>query len=395
MVRVSRSSAACAIVAFLLAVAGINHGLTDSILPAGPGLTPDESFNIEQGVYLADALSQHGPMLFSPSVAKDVFASPRHLPDHPPLGRLWLGVSHHLTAWTISGSDETVYNVPAARLGSCFAFSLTTLVISEWTRRRFGLLPSLLTAAVYLTMPRVVGHARIAALESMTSLVWITVVLHLASHWTNDRPPALKRTVGCGCLFGLLLLTKVQGVLLPPLLVIWAFALWRQRAIFPLFVIGAVGGFVFFLGWPWLWIDPMQHILQYLGRTTDRQTLYCWYLGARYTDKLVPWHYPFVMTLATLPLSAVVGVAARLVMRRFQRTEVSLALTIVGPLTVFAIPGTPVYDGVRLFLIVMPALAILSGLGLAMLFRAICERLQQHGGGDSPGRLTAVWRVML
>ncbi|MCA9066776.1 MAG: hypothetical protein KDA96_27100, partial [Planctomycetaceae bacterium] len=58
-----------AFAAFLIAASRINHGLIDSSLPTGPGLTPDESFNIEQGVYLSHALRQHGPLLFTPETA--------------------------------------------------------------------------------------------------------------------------------------------------------------------------------------------------------------------------------------------------------------------------------------------------------------------------------------
>ena len=135
MFRISASSSIVALVAFLLAAMMINHGLVDSDLPVGPGLTLDESFNIDQGVYLVDALGQHGPLLFTPSVARDVFGSDRYLPDHPPLGRVLLGMSHQLTSWLIPGSESTAYNVPAARLGSCLAFAITTLLIAEFARR--------------------------------------------------------------------------------------------------------------------------------------------------------------------------------------------------------------------------------------------------------------------
>ena len=44
-----------------------------------------------------------------------------------------------------------------------------------------------------------------------------------------------------------------------------------------------------------------------------------------------------------------------------------LALAIAVPLIIFAMPGVAVYDGIRLFLVVLPPMAILSGVGLAWL----------------------------
>ena len=131
-------SGLAAVIAFVLAAALINHGLIDSSLPVGPGLTLDESFNIDQGVYLVDALEQHGPLLFTPTVAREVFGIPRYLPDHPPVGRVVLGIAHQMTSWLIPGSESTAYNVPAARLGSCFALAITVLLITEFARRRYG-----------------------------------------------------------------------------------------------------------------------------------------------------------------------------------------------------------------------------------------------------------------
>src|SRR5690606_16822622 len=81
----------------------------------------------------------------------------------------------------------------------------------------------------------------------------------------------------------------------------WAFWHWRGKAILPLFVWGVVGLLVFFLGWPWLWFDPLDHTLQYFRSSTDRATLYVWYFGERFADTQTPWHYPLVMFLVTMP----------------------------------------------------------------------------------------------
>ena len=104
-------------------------------------------------------------------------------------------------------------------------------------------------------------------------------------------------------------------------------------------------------------------------KSSDRPTLYVWYLGQRYADKAVPWHFPFVMTLATVPVFALIGLICRLAIRQFCRIELLLIAIVLWPMVVFALPGTPVYDATRLFLMVMPGIALLSARGVVMLFR--------------------------
>lgn len=387
----NRSPLAClsAAAAFLMAASMVNHGLVDSSWPAGPGLTLDESFNIEQGVILCDAIAEHGPLLWTPSVAREVFGSPEHLPDHPPLGRLLLGAAHAAASWLIPGTENCLWVVPAARLGSCLAFSLTVFLLTEFVRRRFDRQTAVCSALMLMSLPHLLGHARIAALESATNLAWIAALLPLLSGWTGPQPPTTVQALGSGALWGLLLLTKVQGIFLPPIVFLWSVWHFGFRAVRPMLLWGMAGSLVFFAGWPWLWQDPLAHILQYLGRTTERPTLYCWYFGERFPDKSVPWHFPFLMTAFALPGLVVAGLLARCVGRwqgiKIEKPEQLLILSTVFPLVVFAMPGVPVYDGTRLFLIVMPSIAVLAARG----WSTAVDRLR------SSSRLPAVIRRCL
>jgi len=354
-----------AVAAFLLATTRINHGLIDSPLPPGAGLTLDESFYIGQGVFLFESLLDWGPALFTPSGAEAVFGHPDYFPDHPPLGKLVLGAAHQSLSGVITGAEESVLNVAAARLGSCFAFGLTVLVLAEFTRRQFGLTTAVLAVVALIIMPRVVGHSRIASLETVTTLAWLAAFIPLWTWWTKPAAPTTRQSIISGILWGLLLLTKVQGILMPPLVIGWALWRYKEKAIRPLAVWGIVGAVVFFVGWPWLWLDPVANTMSYFVKTAQRPTLYVWYFGQRFADKSVPWHFPFVMTLATLPAVVTVLFGTRLVQRKFTATEALMLLSVVWPLIVFAMPGTPVYDGARLFLVIMPAVAVLSARGFA------------------------------
>lgn len=360
----SKISLLFAVVAFCLAASRINHGLIDSSLPAGPGLTLDESFNIGQGIYLFESFLDYGPLLFSPTGAEEVFGAQGYLPDHPPLARFMLGAAHQLTSWAIPGAELSLFNVPAARLGSCFFLAMTVLLLMEFVRRRYGLATAIWSAVALLLMPRVIGHARIAAQETTTTFFWLLAVVPLLSWWTADKAPTSKQSLIAGLLFGLLLAAKIQGVFLPPLIVAWSLWRFRFHGIRPLAIWGLTGFAVFWILWPWLWLDPIAHFRQYVIKTSERPTLYVWYLGERFADKAVPFHYPFVMLLATTPFAVTVAFAWRMVARRFDRIETLALGTIVFPLLVFALPGTPIYDSVRLFLVVMPMLAFFAARGV-------------------------------
>ena len=99
-------------------------------LPDGPGLTVDESFNVQQGVRLEVGLRY---LLLGAISPRELFGTPRelgadpplgyHLPDHPPLGRYLLGVAHNIvTTFAMPADWPSPFVYAAARFGSAAAF---------------------------------------------------------------------------------------------------------------------------------------------------------------------------------------------------------------------------------------------------------------------------------
>jgi len=356
--------------AFLLSASRVNHGLIDSSLSPGPGLTIDESINVRQGNYLSDAILQHGPMMFVPGDPNNVYAPPGYLPDHPPLARIVLGTAHTLAAGLISGSENTVANVPSARLGSSFGLGMTVALLVLFVQRRYDAATAVAAGMILMLMPRVIGHSRIASLETLTTLAWFAALVPLLAWWTHERPPTVKQSLISGAFWGLLMLTKIQGVMLPPVILLWVLYQFRHRAFVPLALWGLAGTVVFFAGWPWLWLDPIENTKSYFVKASDRSVVHCWYMSQQLKHNEVPWHYVPVILLSTIPLHATAGMILRGVQKRLDAAEWLLVLSVVIPLAVFARPATPVYDGTRLFLFVMPAIAILAARGLVTVTQA-------------------------
>ena len=370
-----------ALLAFVAVVAAIDPAGDYPDAAEGPGLTIDEVFNVEEGVRLAVGLRD---WVSREASLREIFGDQRdlppnsttgyHNPDHPPLGRIWLGVWHEI-AETVAPprNHQGPFVTACARVGSAAAYSLTVFLCGWAAAIWYGQLAGAIAAISLVLMPRVFGHAHLAALESCIGLAYTAAVLAVARFWRGDAPPSWRVAAITGITLGVAMLTKIQGVLIPMPVAIWALAHWRFRAIKPLLIWAMAGLAVFFL-WPWLWLggDPLHRFLQYLGRTTERSIIYVWYFGQRYADRNVPWHYPAVMFLVTVPLGlqalATIGLFAGTSQPWKQRHAQVLLGAIAFPLVLFSLPHIAVYDGARLFLIVFPLWSIFIGRGGAVVW---------------------------
>ena len=358
----------------------IDVGGDYSAAAPGPGLTFDEPFNAAQGVYLARGLSEYGFGIFNLQNAAAVFDGPGHFPDHPPLGRMWIGVIHGLVRnyFPIAEPDRLV-SVSAARVATASAFAVLIFAVILFGAHWYGLPAGVFAGFSLMFMPRVFAHAHFASLETFTNLTWTLTVCGIGALWrpqqTTRQRVSFWRIVVPGILFGLALLTKVQAVLLPIPVALWCLWHFRVRAIVPVLAWGTIGVAVFAMLWPWIWFDPFPRFLEYFGRTTDRTTLYTWYFGVRYADADVPWHYPFVLFCVTTPIGILIaGLWGSYRERAAPHTQLLICCGLF-PLVLFALPGVTVYDGARLFLIVYPLFTLVSGAGFAQLL----SLLSRHG----------------
>ncbi len=367
-----------AILAWIAIVTAIDPAGSYPGMPQGPGLTVDESFNVQQGVYLVECARHYGLGLLDLRSLQEVFNDKLYLADHPPLGRFWLGLHHHLAWWFAPPAEPDGFAVTAcARVGSATALALTILLIGWYAGAAYGPLTGILAAALLPLMPRIWGHAHLASLETITNLTCTAAVLAVARFWNKAAPPTVRAGLIAGALLGLAFLTKIQAIFLPLPIIVWSIWRWRRAAEKPLLWWGIAATVVFLVGWPWLWLDPVSHIPAYFARTTARATLSVWYFGVKYADHQVPWHYPWVIFAATVPLATLVAGGISLGLRRRHSAKEEsisdqagmglLMANIVLPLVVFSLPGVAVYDAERLFLTVFPFWAILAARGLVLL----------------------------
>jgi hypothetical protein len=131
-----------------------------------------------------------------------------------------------------------------------------------------------------------------------------------------------------------------------------------------------------FISWPWLWDQSLIHLALYVLRNASHTQIGLLFLGKVYnnTTESVPWHYPLTILALTVPLVTLVlstlGVARTLRDPRQQQSVGFLFLwATLLPCLIPIVLGSPKYDGERLFLPAFPFLAILAGIGGAVLVR--------------------------
>ena len=349
-------------------------------LGQGPGLTVDEMFNVGQGCRLAEGTWY---WMLGGLTCEQLYGHDDYLPDHPPLGRIALGVSHAIVTAVVAPreSPASPFAPTAARFGSAVAFAWLVYLVGRTAASWYGAAAGFSAAVALLLMPRLVAHAHLASLETMITLAYTASVLSLADRWKSNAAPGWRQAVVPGLLLGLALLTKIQATLLGPPVILWALWRFRARAIAPLACWGAIAAAVFLVGWPWLWLDPLDHLLEYFARTTNRAQLSVFYLGQKTADTAVSWHYAPVMFAVSVPLGLQLLAGYGLLSRAWRwwsdPRAVLLLACIAFPLLLFAVPGVAVYDGTRLFLVVFPLWAILVGRGTTELAAWCQQRLSR------------------
>lgn len=357
--------------------------LSLALTVTGPGLAWDEVFYLGG----ADSYGRWFQRIGTDALRKDVlFEHWRLNKEHPPLAKvvIWAAIS----LW----GDEQNFVYPA-RLGIGLVFSVLVAAVYLFMARHFDLRVGLFSALSLLLMPRLYGHAHLSELDVPMAATWFicaaTFVEAVRGRWTWR--------VLAGVAFGLALLTKINAFALPPILCIWGLAYFRRKAI-PACLLLGLGVPIFFLGWPWLWIDTMQHLAGYFDTLSPetRTPIPVYYLGSTYGEGApTPFHYPFMMTVATLPLLLLLASlwASVSSLKRFRESKVEIFLVLnAGFILVSAsMPGVPRYDGVRLFLPAFPFIACLAGLGLGKGWDWLRSRVHASWRAAVPFGACFVW----
>jgi len=256
----------------------------------------------------------------------------------------------------------------ALRLPAALAFGFSVFLIYLLTLNSYRRRAAVIAATAFMTMPCVFGHAHIAATETITN-----AVLLLSIYCFFRGLNSVWWAILFGIAYGIALDTKINALLLAPVLLVWGHAFHRRSYVNNFFLMVFLAPLVWIALWPWLWHDTAARLAEYFRFFATHQLTRVWYLGRQYPmvtlDGVVsvPWHYPVLTTLVTVPLPvllfAIFGLARTAVHCRWEYRGILFTGYAVVVLLHASLPGSPKYDSARLFFSLFPMLAILAGGG--------------------------------
>jgi 4-amino-4-deoxy-L-arabinose transferase-like glycosyltransferase len=336
------------------------------IITAGDiGLTWDEPIYIEAAEsYVAwfGEIVTH-PLVALSSQGIDRFWTLNH--EHPPVDKVWSGVVWSVARYFLS-------DIPAHRLGNILLVALLVALLYRMVACLYGRGPGLFAAGALLSMPRFFFHAHLAALDIPAAVLIFAVTFVF---WGEQDQPGVKGTLLLGLVLGLALGTKLNTIICVPTLIVYTLIFKRR-----LYLLARLGGavmlatLIWWLSWPWLYHDTLGRMVAYVRfLTVDHYKIAQWYLGRNYLPP--PWHFPFVITLAVLPLTLIVlvlvGTLSVVLDRPAPHVGWLCIFSAATPILVMAVDTGAAYDNERLLMASFPYIAALAGVGFYYLLAGI------------------------
>lgn len=305
-----------------------------------------------------------GAHMFQPAVLRAYW---EYNHEHPPLVKVWLG-------WVALGAPSSWSLIDSYRLGAIMlSATLVTGVAVSMARMTNGW-GGIGAAVVLCALPRFFFHAHVAALDVPGALAYLLVVLLF---WHVQTRHAWWLSVVLGVVFGMALATKINAAFALPVLGIWWLLRSRAPELFVRLVIMAVVGSLCFVGfWPWLWIDPIRHLTEYVAWLTYAHwQIPQWWFGRALLPP--PWYFAPVMAVMVTPIAVLVAAGGGVVwgLRQAHLRDYVVLLVLAGgmPLVALMLSDT-VYDNDRLFMAFFPVLAMCAALAVWGLTQRVPER---------------------
>jgi len=342
----------------------------------------------------------------------------RQLYSHPnPRGPRFHPVPHDQT---MKGLGWLTSEISAFRLPGWLFTGLCVALLYLFGLRIEGRLTGITAALLYITIPRVFFHGQLACFDSAVSTMWLLTVYAYFRSLEHAR-----WGVYAGLIFGLALATKHNAWFIPALLLLhYLMVVWSDVSLRPFhppriplvfLAMALLGPLVFLLHWPWLWFDTVNHLKGYFAFHLHHSYYNIEYLGRNWGPPPLPISYPFGMTLFTVPITLLGLCLAGLWLygrtpllswlSRFlsvrpppydspfrypaRRSWIRpgkgldplvgrlLLINAVFPLALIALPSTPIFGGTKHWLSAYPFIALLAGVALSRLYRAVMLRARR------------------
>jgi len=351
------------------------------------GLTDDDDFYqptaIEQADYFAKMITGVFRGDFSYIDRKKIAHSFRIEHSHPGVATSMMGLTYLIFNRILGWYDK----VDATRLGVMFFALWIVYMIFRMGWEIFGPRVAVFASLAYILLPRSFFHSHVGTLDIAVTATYLGIIYFC---WRAQRGHWIY-IILTGIMYGVAMATKLNAPFaIIPMMFLWAYR-WRQVSVFGenapmtrrriiliMVSMAMLSLPVFFLLWPWLWVDTVARFTAYVRFHMHHYGILLLYLGDIYNDPFAPWHAPFVYTaLATPFVTLLLGVSGFVIalrslnplyLLRFpggpdERRDFALlfAVNAFVCIGVVAFPNNPKYGGVKLWQPFFPFLVLLAG----------------------------------
>ena len=296
---------------------------------------------------------------------------------HPSFSRLLSGIGWSLLHGGADGLGGLgVDEIIGFRAHQALAFGLLALGVVVFARRRIGSVGAVAALVFLLAHVRLVGHAHSAMPDTVLTCLWLWATILTADAKLEDT---WRRPLLVALLVGLALATKLTGVGLWGLLLVWTIWSRGRRCLPAVLLLALLPPLVFYALTPQSWPDLAGWTSGWLGQFGAREgeiTIPTLFLGERYLHRL-PWWAPGLALLMTTPpallglsaVSLVSGLRALVAgpLAALRSPWTLLALSGLAPLAAASLPSIPAHGMTRLFLPLHPCVALFAAAGLVRL----------------------------
>ncbi len=333
------------------------------------GITWDEPIQYTSGIAYANYFS--GQPLLVGNIS--------NIANYGPFVDILGAYSYIIFNKTLGWTDPiTAHRIPVALLAA-----IAVLVVYLFALKNYGFFAALTSSLLLAFYPHFFAHAHFNVKDVpmaglYTLAVWLFYEATVRKSW--------KWSITAGIVLGLAGATKINAAFIPITIVLWWVIAFRdswkkdgkiripKRWDLVAAFLTAVP--VTILAWPWLWKDTIAHIQGVVHTfATVAHGFAVFYFGQGYQSGVnVPWHYPFGYLFAVTPvivlLLAGLGMIIALKDTWSLKNRASALVVVWFFIATLKISFSGlVYDGIRQFFEVVPALALFAGAGSWFGFR--------------------------
>lgn len=290
---------------------------------------------------------------------------------HPPLSDILASLFNQIFFKEL----RLVNDIDSYRIYSVFLAACLVGLIFWWSDKVYGRLAAFIATLSLSVYPLFWSELHFNNEKDIPETVFWSFMMF--SIWRGITYHSWRWILISGIFFGLALGTKFNVlfaifVILPWLVINTQFKLLKDIKRYIDLMLASVlsillGLALFFLSWPYLWVDPIAGINKVImfykgiGLTASQDPRFVSILGAN--------SYPAQWIMYTTPLPilllAIIGIVVATYRFRSDNKKTSLLflLWLLVPIARVSWPGTTIYGGIRQIMEYIPALAILSGVG--------------------------------